>query len=54
LSGIEKSSLPPDMLDLGTHTEFIRATYKAIVYHSSPGVNVLNFTFVTDATGILF
>ena len=43
ISGIEKSTLPPEILDLGTHTEFIKAVYKAIVYHSSSDIRTLAF-----------
>ena len=43
LSGIEKSSLPADILDLGTHSEFVKASYKAIVYHSSSEIRALAF-----------
>jgi hypothetical protein len=43
MSGIQKSSFSGDLLDLGTHTEFVKALYKAIVYHSSSEIRSLAF-----------
>ena len=42
-SAIQKSSLSGDLLDLGTHTEFLKALYKAIIYHSSSEIRTLAF-----------
>jgi hypothetical protein len=43
LHSLEKSSLEADLLDLGIHTEFLKALFKAIVYHSSTEVRSLAF-----------
>jgi len=43
MTGIPKSSLSADILDIGTQTQFLKAIYKAIVYHSSAEIRKLAF-----------
>ena len=43
MTGIPKSSLSADILDIGTQTQFLKAIYKAIIYHSSAEIRKLAF-----------
>ena len=41
MHGIQKSSLQGEILELGTHTEFLKALYKAVIYHASKEIRTL-------------